>query len=575
MKRTSRYRRISLLAGASLVLAGCGSTTVVGPKVANTPTTATIALAPQVAPNWWFPVTSSAAYSDTNLQMDALMYVPLLHISRTDTINFSRSLASSVQVNSSGTVYTVHLNPHYKWSNGTPVTAQDVLFTTKVLEATSTGATNLPWGYGGAGTGGLPADWQSVVAKGRYTVVFTLKKPANPQWFMHNGLGQIEPVPAAQWNQHPNNMLKELNFIKSVANTPSASVYDVVDGPYKFTRMAPNQYWTFSANSRYSGHKSTLKTIVFQYETSPSSEFAGLKTGKIDYGYLPASMWNARHQLSADTFFPGYLFGFNYLQPDLNPSAPNGLGKAFNHAYVRAALEMGVNQKAIIQTFYHGYGVVETGPIPAKPKTIFYDPALSKQLYPFNPAAGKHLLESQGWHMQNGVLTKNGVSLSFTLLYVSGSNTDRSIVQLLKLDWAQEGINVNLVAQPFDTVLSTAQQSDPTHWNMAWWGGGWTYEPDYYPSGGSFYATGAGANQGGYNNSQMDTLIKNSYLPGTTSQTQASLNAYQAYARQQAPVIWLPWTASFNEHINTLKGTKSTFNPITAMIYPNHWSFAK
>jgi peptide/nickel transport system substrate-binding protein len=73
----------------------------------------------------------------------------------------------------------------------------------------------------------------------------------------------------------------------------------------------------------------------------------------------------------------------------------------------------------------------------------------------------------------------------------------------------------------------------------------------------------------------MDTLIKNSYLPGTASQTLVRLNAYQAYARQQVPVIWLPWTANFNEHINSLKGTKSTFNPITAMIYPNHWSFTK
>ncbi|WP_053958854.1 peptide ABC transporter substrate-binding protein [Sulfobacillus thermosulfidooxidans] len=556
-----------------LIAAGCGTqSTTSSPAL---PTTATIALAPQVSPNWWFPVLSSSAYSDTNLQMNALMYVPLLHISRTDSIDFSRSLAQKISHNADGTVYTIDLNPKYHWSNGQPVTARDVVFTWQILKATSSGASNLPWGYGGAGTGGIPTDWASVVAKSPYTVVVTLKKPANPEWFEHNGLGQIEPVPAAIWDKYPHNMIAELQFIKSVANTPQASVYNVVDGPYHFTKMEPNQYWMFTANSHYDGHKSTLKHIVFEYETSSANEFAGLKTGKIDYGYLPPSLWNSRHQLTQDTFFPGYLFGFNYLQPNLNPSAPGGLGKVFDHAYIRQALEMGIDQQGIINTFYHGYGVTETDPIPPKPHTVFYDAALQKPLYPFNPEQGKRLLEKHGWQLHNGVMTKNGIPLSFTLLYVSGSNTDTSIVQLIKQDWAQEGIQVKLETQPFDTVLSTAQQTDATKWNMAWWGGGWTYEPDYYPTGGSFYATGAGANQGGYNNPEMDQLIQDSYKPGTPTQIKHALDAYLAYARQQVPVIWLPWTPTFNEHINTLHGTAKTFNPITALIYPNYWTFSQ
>lgn len=566
------FKLISAAAAVGAVsLAGCGSSST--PTTATkAPTSAVVALAPQTSPNWWFPVLSSSAYSDLNSQMNSMMYVPLIHISRTDGINYSRSLAKSISVNSNGTVYTIHLNPKYQWSNGKSVTSADVVFTYSILKATSSGSSSLPWGYGGAGTGGLPSRWQSVVAKGKDTVVVTLNTPSNPVWFEHNGLGQIQPVPAAVWDKYPNNMTKELKFIQSVANTPSASVYKVVDGPYHFSKAVPNQSWTFSVNSNYKGHMSSLKSVVYQYETSSSSEFAGLKTGQIQLGYLPASLWGSKSQLTKDVFYPGYLFGFNYIQPNLNPKAPNGLGPVFDHSYVRAALEMGVPQQSIIKTFYHGYGVQETSPIPSKPKTKFFDSALSKPLYPYNPSAGKKLLESHGWKDVNGVMTKNGVALKFTLLYVSGSNTDTSIVELLKQEWAREGIQVSLEKQPFDTVLSTAQQSDPTKWNMAWWGGGWTYEPDYYPTGGAFYATGAGANQGGYSNSNMNTLIKNSYKPGTSSQTLKSLYAYEKYAAQQTPVIWLPWTPGFNEHATNLKGTASTFNPITALIYPNRWT---
>lgn len=146
-----------------LIAAGCGTQSSTSSPAL--PTTATIALAPQVSPNWWFPVLSSSAYSDTNLQMNALMYVPLLHISRTDGIDFSRSLAEKITHNADGTVYTIDLNPKYHWSNGQPVTARDVVFTWQILKATSSGASNLPWGYGGAGTGGIPTDWASVVAK--------------------------------------------------------------------------------------------------------------------------------------------------------------------------------------------------------------------------------------------------------------------------------------------------------------------------------------------------------------------------------------------------------------------------
>lgn len=572
--------RLPLLAAAAILpvtlLAGCGSSS---PSTSSTTAqkggTAVIALSAETSPNWWFPVISSEDYGDSNFQMNVMMYVPLIHISRTDGIDYKRSLAESVTANATGTKFVIHLNPKWHWSNGTQVTSQDVVFTWDVLKAASSNLTGATWAYGGAGSGGVPTRWTSVTAQGPETVDVTLNTPSNPNWFIHNGLAQIVPVSKAVWDKHPNNMVKELAYIQSMANTPNASVYRVVDGPYKFQSMQANDYWSFVPNPHYDGHRSTLSKVIYQYETSPGAEFLGLRQGTINVGYLPTSDWDARNQLSGDVLTTPYAFGFTFLQPNYNASAPGHLGPIFQKLYIRQAMEMGIDQSAIIQTFFHGNGVLEADTIPSEPKTVFYNPNI-KPVYSFSPAQGKALLEKHGWHEVDGVMTKNGVKLSFTLLYISSSQSASNIVQLVKQDWAEEGINVSLQSGPFDQVLTTAQQDDPTKWNMAFWGTqSWTYEPDYYPTGGSFYLTGAGANQGGYNNATMNQLIRNSYLPGTPSQITARLNAYQSYAAQDLPVLWLPYTPSFNEHAKNIKGVVSTYNPITTFYYPNYWTLSK
>lgn len=581
-----KRRLISLSAitvvGSSLVLAGCGSTTTSTGTQSALGNAAVVGLPAQVSPNWWFPIEASTSYSVYNNQVNMLMYKPLLQISKTDGIDYAQSLASKVTWNSAGTVYTISLNPKWHWSNGSPVTAADVVYSTDLMLYASSGNQSLPWGYGGAGIGGLPTQgskgrWQSVVAEGKHTVVVTLTTPSNPQWFLHNGLGQIVPIPKSVWDIHQN-MSNELTFIKNVSNTPSASYYNVVDGPFKYapSQSKPNnQYWTFVPNPQYDGHKASISKLVYEYETSSSAEFAALKTGKINVGYLPPSLYTSRAQLAGDKIAVQYPFGFNYMVPNLNSKAPGGFGQIMSHRYARLALEMGINQKGMIQSFFHGYGVTEYGPIPSKPRTQFFLPSL-KNPAPFNPAAGKALLQKHGWHLVNGVMTNaQGQKFEFTFDYVSGSNTLKDEVQLMKQDWAQEGIVVNLVSQPFNTLIANTSQSDPTAWQLNAWGGGWTYEPDYYPTGGGLFASGSAANYGDYVSSTMNRLVQSTYAPGTNAQISQRMNAYQTYAAQQLPVIWLPWTAQFSANATNMKGVNGTFNPITDLMTPNYWTISK
>ncbi|AUW93664.1 ABC transporter substrate-binding protein [Sulfobacillus thermotolerans] len=574
-----KQRSFALIASAAvagaLTLAGCGTTSSAASSTVKSPVgnQAVVALPVQVSPNWFFPVESSSAFSVYNSQMNSLMYVPLLHISKTDGIDYARSLASNVTWNSNGTVYTITLNKKWHWSNGTPVTSADVVWTAQLMMAASSNAPSLPWGYGGAGIGGLPTRWQSVTANGPYQVVVTLNQPSNPQWFLHNGLGQIVPAPKAVWDIHKN-MDNELKFILSVSNDPASPYYDVVDGAFKFDAAASktnNEYWTFVPNPNYDGHKATIDKLVYVYESSNSSEFADLKMNKVGVGYLPFSLYDSRNTLVDDKFAPVYPFGFNYLIPNFSPNAPGGFGNIVSHQYVREALEMGINQPGMISAFYHGYGTPGFSPIPAKPVTKFYDASL-KNPDPYNPAAGKKLLEAHGWHLVDGVMTKGSQKLAFTLDYVSGVSAVANQVQLMKQDWAQEGIQVNLESQQFNTLIADTNQANANKWQMVWWGGGWTYEPDYYPTGGGLFASTSASNYGGYQNQKMNQLIQATYQPGTSSQITARMDAYLAYASQQLPVIWMPWTAQFDETATYIHGVNSSYNPITNTNYPNYWT---
>ncbi len=93
---------------------------------------------------------------------------------------------------------------------------------------------------------------------------------------------------------------------------------------------------------------------------------------------------------------------------------------------------------------------------------------------------------------------------------------------------------------PASTFFAEVTVKNPSVWAMAL-GGGWTYQPDFYPTGGGLFAKGAPVNKEDYVSVKMDQLIDASYEPGTPSETLKALDAYEAYAATQLPVLWMPW----------------------------------
>jgi peptide/nickel transport system substrate-binding protein len=570
MKWRAPLGTVAVTAAATLMvtLAAFVAGPIGSAAAASGPTSITLTEGVQVQPNWWFPNMPGQYCTVENEDFYAMAYRPLVWISNTDTIDYSRSIASSITVSNNDTTFTVHLGNKFKWSNGQPVTAQQAAWDAELLIHTA--QPNAVWTQCGAGIGGMPSDWKSVTAPNATTLVIQTTKPVNPEWFEFNGIGQIYPVPINVW-QHSTNWTAEEKWLLKVGQSSASPQFKIVDGPYHYGPFSNDAYSTLIWNPKYTGPTMAhIHKITEIYETSEANLWAASLRGEFAAVGIPSQYNSQRFQLTHHGYkltFAQYGFCFNYAQPNLTSGDPAaGLLKL---KYIRQAIQLGLDEKGMIKLGgnigYQVYGVV-----PPVPKTVFYDSAVAKAALPYNPARGKQLLEAHGWKMTNGVMTKGGQSLSFQLLYASGSQWVDDSVQLWQQGLKAEGIQMSLKSEPFNQVIAQVYSSKKT-WQIAWWGGGWCYEPDYMPTGDGLFTPGGSANTGGFNDPHLNALINQTLLPASAQVEQGRMDAYEAYIAQDLPDFWMPEVGGYNATQTWLHTPEAAWNPVQAITTLNWW----
>jgi len=571
------WRRVPLPAllasAAALLLAACGTATT-GQAPLQKAGDVVVALPTQTGLNSYAPLVNASAFTIYNLGVNYMMYAPLVMVSGQDTIDWTDSLASSVSSNAQGSRFVVTLKP-WKWSNGKPITAQDVAFSADLI-LQDCAMQNAPYAYGGCGIGGVPpatghALIKSVQAEGRGKVVFTLTGPANPVWFELNGLGQILPMPKAVWDV--GTYRQDLELMNSVDNKPTASQYRVVSGPYKFKAMISDESWTFVPNAAYSGHKATV-TWIQQYEASDSAEFAALKKDQINAGYLTPDMFSSAGDLKGQYTKTKSLGTFCWFGIELN-SAPNALdvGGAFQDPRVRQALQYGIDENAVgIVLDGKGLYIPSYSAIPAGfsslTKAVFGVSSIPDP-FPFNPLKGKRLLLADGWHLNaQGVMQKGSMQLRFPAFFQSGSSETQNAAVIMQQDWAKMGVQVTPEPVAFGTLvaMSDSQPGGAAKWamNLA---GSWCYEPDYYPTGGGMW--NYFDSQDDFSSPDLAAKIQASYQPGTVQQVRRRMYQYAEATARDLPFLWQPGGYGISETAPYVHGMNKYFNAVQGFTQMN------
>jgi peptide/nickel transport system substrate-binding protein len=595
------------VAALALVAAGCASSN--SSAVGTTPVkggTAIWAELPSDTPNYIFPFTSSAYISVSNLEdFGYLMYRPLYWFGTgaAPTLNNSLSLANYPTFN--GTKVTITLK-HYMWSNGTPVTASDVMFWLNML--TAVGSTD--WG---AYTGFPNSQVSNITVVSPTELTMTMDKAYNPQWFVYNDLSQITPMPEA-WDRtasgpsHCETTVSDCAAVYSYLNTQSGDMgayvtsplWSVVDGPWKLSAFNADGHLTMVPNKSYSGPvKPKLSAFEEVPFTTDSAEYDVLQapssSSKPDVGYIPTQDLPAK-PLSA-TVGRNPLKGY-YLSPQITwgvsfytvneQSTISDHAAIFKQTYFRQALAYLMNQNAVLEGPLRGYGTVQPGPVGNYPVTSFLSPQGKKgAAFPYSPGKAKALLTSHGWSVApNGTTTCTdpskcgpgitaGTPLSFTFAYASGTEWIQQEAQQLQSSAASVGIKLSLEPKPFNDVVSASAGNCvvagiPCNWDMADWGLGWSFAPDYLPTGDTLFECGAIANSGGYCNSTDDALIQKTL----TSSNLQYFYQWQNYLATQVPVEWQPNAPYLiSEIANNLQGVNPQSTTLT--LNPENWYYVK
>jgi peptide/nickel transport system substrate-binding protein len=596
----------------ALALAAAGCSSSPGSSSSGTTAvkggTAVWAEPPSSVPTYIFPYVDSANISNLNLfDLQYLMYRPLYWFGQNGqpVANNTLSVANPPVV--SGRNVTITLK-HYMWSDGTQVTAQDVMFWLNMEKA-------LPADYG-AYTG-FPANMSSIKVVSPTEIQMTMSKSYSPSWLQYNDLSQIVPMPAA-WDRtasgpsHCDTTVSDCAAVYSYLNKQAGNlsgyatspIWGIVDGPWRLSAFNADGHITFVPNKSYSGPvKPKLSAFQEVPFTTDAAEYDVLRSPssstKIDVGYLPdqdapakpSSATVGSNPLSGYTLDPLYPWGIDYSV--MNYQSSNGdHGAIFKQLYFRQALQYEMNQAAIISGPLRGYGALTVGPVAATPATKWLSSTgRAGDPYPYNPNKAKQLLTSHGWTVvANGTSTcakpgtaadecgagiTAGSTLNFTFLYLSGTAWVQSEMTQLQSNSSSIGIKLNLVPKTLGDVLSEVGGNcvvvkSPCNWDMANWGFGWSFSPDYLPTGDQLFECGAVANSGGYCNPTNDSLIAQTL----TNDNLSLFYQWQNYLAPQLPVIYQPNAAyTLTEVTNSLKGYFPQ-SP-TLSITPEDWYFVK
>lgn len=619
----------TLILGA-VILAACSSTSPsssVSPSGGTKTTggTAIFAEPPSATPNYIFPFETSQYDTVNNVsQFQYLLYRPLYMfgspLTQSTQLDTSLSLAAEPTYSSNDTQATISLS-NYKWSNGESVDATDVLFFMNMLHAQKANFYSYVPGF-------FPDNVTNVTASGSQ-VTFAFDKAYNPHWMTYNEFSQITPFPTS-WDitalgakagsggcstgtygasSTDTACTAVYNFLTAQAGAnpsslASSPIWSVVDGPWKLTSFDSSGDVTMVPNSSYSGPvKPSLSEFKEAPFTTDTAEFDAVVGGQVDVGYIlpgpnvTASTSNPLvagpnnpHLSSSYYMSPWVLFSYNYMPLKLISNGDNGVaGDIFSQQYFREAMQRLIDQPDYISKYLKGYAVPTYGPVPVVPSNPYVDSFEKSNPYPYDPATAKSLLSSHGWSVTpNGTDTCTkpgtgsdecgagipaGTPLTFTFVGASGTTWQTEIQDAEVSSWKSVGINVSLQQQTFDQVVSSyappCSNKSSCNLEMGWWGGGWTYAPDYYPTGEVLFATGGGNNSGNWSDSKTDSLITQ------TNTSNVSLSSYEDYMATSLPgVLWQP-NADYQltEIKNDLRGVAP--QNVFSNLYPEDWYFVK
>lgn len=317
---------------------------------------------------------------------------------------------------------------------------------------------------------------------------------------------------------------------------------DISGGPYILDEWSPDEFVRYTANPTYFKGEPQIDTLVLQVIPDPAIVAQALISGEVDYSGVSA---DALTQVEGQPNLSLLTTKVNYVQMlVLNIADPNNPSSAydeegnlieqapnpfFSDVRVRQAIAMGWDKDAAIELKPEGTSRM----VGSIPPSITWAYNNDVDLYTYDPEGAAALLDEAGWVLNDaGVREKDGVPFEFELAYIAGNNNADEIAVLIQDQLGQLGIQVNLLAMETGAMIS--EKAYPQTFDAMIMGATWdTPEPQVLTNlflNSHQDAVNAGFNFPSYVNPEMDALLDQA---GTNVDCSADVRAPLYYEIQQ------------------------------------------
>lgn len=434
-----------------------------------------------------------------------LEFLPLVELD--GELNFQPMLADSVTTEDNRN-FIVHIDENAAWSDGTPVTAEDVEFTfLKLASPVIANPTLMLYAFEGVNDDGFVEEGaesvEGVKVLDEKTVQFTTKYPIALTTFENTYAFYLHTLPKHILGQYSDAELMTLDWF----NHP-----DVVSGPYMVTSYDVDHYISYTANEQY--WKGAPKIGKLNFNILDSSQiYAGLQSGEID---LTHHTMTAIPQEDYENIESLQNVNVVYGSPVTNQSVFIQT-ENIPDARVRQALVYAIDRNMILEQLMKGHGEIVDGFLSSAGP--FYDAEIAPM--PYDPEKAKELLAEAGW---DGSRT-----LRF---YVnSGDGTFVNAAQAMAAQWAAVGIKVEIQTVDLAALMTTAGTTDYDLFAVQY-----TYAPvDPYPD--IAWLLGGEGSWTGYGNDDINAALEATQTAGSIDEMREFYTVVDKKVQEDVPMF--------------------------------------
>ena len=407
-----------------------------------------------------------------------------------DTLEWQGLLASDWTVSDDGLTFRFRLRPEARFSDGEPVTAEDVAFSWRFIMNEAIQAPRERAYY---------RKIDRVTVLGPHEEEFHFAEPYYDALSLAGGMPILPKHFYAPYLKDPNAFNQSKGLLLG-------------SGPY---RLADPRNWSPDAgmvellrNPRYWGPvQPSFDRLIWRIIENDSARLTTFRNGDIDtYGARPREY----RKLLADKAFMDRVQHWEYMSPVAGYSyigwnqSRKGKPTWFADRRVRQAMTLLTDRQRIIDEIFLGYAEIAVSPF--NPRSPQHDPSVRP--WPVDRARAEKLLAEAGFRDRNGdgvLEDAEGRPFEFELVFFQGNDDTRRMVLLLKDLYARAGILLRPRPTEWSVMIDLLKKRDFDAITLGWTSG---LETDLYQMFHSSQIEGGGNDFVGYRNPELDRLIE-------------------------------------------------------------------